>query len=132
MILMWGTTVLPSINPFEFEEEIFSGSDAQLACYVSRGDQPLTVWWTHNGVRFDNGVTMVNTKTSLLALNGVDHHSAGEYRCIAENPAGQTSYSANLTVYGKSATTKRIIKPSKPSISAPRPTKTFLRCYPND
>lgn len=96
--------VLPSINPFEFEEEVFSGSDAQLACYVSRGDQPLTIWWTLNGDRLTNGVTMVNTKTSLLALTNVDHRSDGEYRCYAENPAGLTSYSANLTVYGKNPT----------------------------
>ena len=99
--------MLPSINPFEFEEEIFSGSDAQLTCYVSRGDQPLSVWWTLNGVQLTSNVTTgvsvvnVGTKTSLLTLTGVDHHSNGEYRCFAENPAGLTSYSANLTVYGK-------------------------------
>ena len=104
---IWETIVLPSINPFEFEEEIFSGSDAQLACYVSRGDQPLTIWWTLNGAPLTSNATIgvstvsVGTKTSLLTLTGVDYHSAGEYRCFAENPAGQTSHSANLTVYGK-------------------------------
>ena len=100
-----GTTVLPSINPFEFEEEVFSGSDVLLTCHVRRGDQPLTIWWTLNGARLTTNattsVTMFNTKTSVLTLTGVDHYSNGEYRCIAENSAGLTSHSANLTVYGK-------------------------------
>jgi len=105
-------TVLPSIHPFEFEEEVFSGSDAQLGCYVSRGDQPLTIWWTLNGAPLTSNATIgvstvsVGTKTSLLTLTGVDYHSAGEYRCFAENPAGQTSHSANLTVYGKESNRK--------------------------
>lgn len=115
---------MPSINAFEFDEEIFSGSDAQLSCYVSRGDQPLTIWWTRNGVRISNdaatSVTMFNAKTSVLTLNEVDHHSDGEYRCIAENPAGQTSHSANLTVYGKDTNSGKI-EPPKPTIFAPRP-----------
>ena len=104
---MGETTVLPSINPFEFEEEVFSGTDAQLGCYVSRGDQPLSIWWTLNGVQITSnattGVSVVNVgaKTSLLTLTNVDYHSNGEYRCFAENPAGLTSHSANLTVYGK-------------------------------
>jgi len=106
---MGETTVLPSINPFEFEEEVFSGSDALLTCHVSRGDQPLTIWWTLNDLQLTNnatsGISMVKvgSKTSLLTLTNVDHHSNGEYRCFAENPAGQTSHSANLTVYGKDA-----------------------------
>ena len=109
------TTVLPSINPFEFEEEVFSGSDALLTCHVSRGDQPLTIWWTLNGVRLTSnattGVSVVNVgaKTSLLTLANVDHHSDGQYHCFAENSGGQTSHSANLTVYGKvTATTKQL------------------------
>ena len=129
LTLMGGMTVLPSINPFEFEEEIFSGSDAQLTCYISRGDQPLTIWWTLNGVPLTSNATIgvstvnVGTKTSLLTLTGVDYHSAGEYRCFAENPAGQTSHSANLTVYGKDTTYKN---KTKPTIFAPSPTETFL------
>ena len=100
-------SVSPSINPFDFEEEVFAGTDVQLNCYVSRGDRPLTIWWTRNDVRLNDessagvGVINVGAKTSLLTLTNVNHHSDGQYRCWAENPAGLTSHSANLTVYGK-------------------------------
>lgn len=98
--------VLPVINPFAFDQPVYSGDDVQLTCYIARGDEPISVWWTLNGQLLDNsrpGVNLVNvgSKTSLLTMSNVNHHSDGEYRCLAKNPAGMSFYSANLTVYGK-------------------------------
>lgn len=98
--------VLPAVNPFAFEDPVYSGDDAQLTCHVARGDEPIKISWTLNGQplpQTSGSVNVVNVgaKTSLLALTGVNHHSDGEYRCWAKNPAGAASYAANLTVYGK-------------------------------
>ena len=96
----------PAINPFAFDQPVYSGDDVQVTCYVSKGDEPISVSWTLNGMPLTsghNGVQLVNvgSKTSLLTLTNVNHNSDGEYRCLAHNPAGVASYSANLTVYGK-------------------------------
>ena len=96
----------PAINPFAFDQPVYSGDDVQVTCYVARGDEPISLSWTLNGQPLSNsrpGVNLVNvgSKTSLLTLNNVNHHSDGEYRCLARNPAGVVAFSANLTVYGK-------------------------------
>ena len=103
---IWVVSVLPAINPFAFDQPVYSGDDVQLTCYVARGDEPIAVSWTLNGLPLDNsrpGVNLVNvgSKTSLLTMSNVNHNSDGEYRCLAKNPAGLSFYSANLTVYGK-------------------------------
>lgn len=105
-------SVLPAINPFAFDQPVYSGDDVQLTCYVARGDEPISVSWTLNGLPLDNsrpGVNLVNvgSKTSLLTMSNVNHNSDGEYRCLAKNPAGISSYSANLTVYGKANQTDK-------------------------
>lgn len=92
---------------------MYSGDDVQVNCYVSRGDEPVSVSWTLNGEPLTDsraGVQILNvgSKTSLLTLNNVNHRSDGEYRCWASNPAGAVSFPANLTVLGKTrAATRR-------------------------
>lgn len=105
-------SVLPAINPFAFDQPVYSGDDVQVTCYVARGDEPISMSWTLNGQPLTNsrpGVNLVNvgSKTSLLTISNVNHHSDGEYRCLARNPAGEVSFSANLTVYGKGWDAKR-------------------------
>ena len=105
----------PAINPFAFDEPVYSGDDVQLTCYVSRGDEPVSIWWTLNGARLQDGhgvhLVGVGSKTSLLTMTNVNHYSDGEYRCTAQNPAATVSYSANLTVYGKTLTDESISGP---------------------
>lgn len=97
--------VSPAINAFAFEEPVYSGDDTQLTCYVSRGDEPISISWTFNGQVLNSGlgvqVVNVGSKTSLLTLTNVNHRSDGEYSCTARNPAGVAVFSAELTVYGK-------------------------------
>ena len=43
---------------------------------------------------------MLGTQASMLVITSVDYHHSGIYTCRAENPAGITTYSAELKVNG--------------------------------
>ena len=94
----------PRISPFNFEDEIFSGDDAQLLCYVAKGDVPLTIRWYFHGkdVSHVMGVTTmkVSGRSSILSITSATHGHSGEYTCDATNAAGKHRYSATLTVHG--------------------------------
>lgn len=52
-------------------------------------------------MREENGVTIMrNKKVSTLSVDSVSFESAGEYTCVATNPAGSSSHSAVLNVNG--------------------------------
>ena len=112
MVNLWeGTenilfTEKPVIVPFSFGQEIVNQGDfAQLACAVSRGDRPLSITWSLKGAIINSDptltTTMLGTQTSILMISSVDYTHIGVYTCRAENPAGVTSYSAELKVNGK-------------------------------
>ena len=44
--------------------------------------------------------TMLGTQASMLVIQSVDYQHSGTYTCRAENPAGITTYSAELKVNG--------------------------------
>ena len=44
--------------------------------------------------------TMLGTQASMLVIQSVDYQHSGVYTCRAENPAGITTYSAELKVNG--------------------------------
>nr|CAH7736157.1 unnamed protein product [Callosobruchus chinensis] len=94
--------VLPHITPFAFEEDINRGDSVQVQCYVNKGDMPMLFSWLLNGQNIP-GHVVVNVvsfgkKTSVLSIDSVDEHHAGNYSCVAENRAGSSSYTAQLTV----------------------------------
>ena len=82
------------------------GDFAQLTCVVTKGDRPLTITWSLKGdiVSSDDTMTttMLGTQASMLVISSVDYTHIGEYTCRAENPAGVTTYSAELKVNGNS------------------------------
>ncbi|CAG9796254.1 unnamed protein product [Diatraea saccharalis] len=73
------------------------GQSASLACHAL-GDAPLTVHWTHMGVRLDlnsyrwtvSEVRTVDGLRSVLQLRAAERADAGEYRCHAHNQFGRS------------------------------------------
>lgn len=98
-------TVLPQILPLDFgEESVNAGDLASLTCSVHKGDLPIDIEWLHNNKSITDAdgisVSRVNKKISTLSIDSVLAEHAGEYTCLAKNPAGSTSSSAFLNVNG--------------------------------
>ena len=100
-------TEKPEIVPFSFGfDRIDQGKFAQLSCVVSSGDMPITISWSLKGDIISSDPTMTTTmlgrQASILMIQSVDYQHSGTYTCRAQNPAGVTTYSAELKVNGKS------------------------------
>ena len=96
----------PSIIPFSFgSEEVNEGDMAQLACFVSRGDEPLRISWSLKGDIISSEptmtTTMIGTRTSMLMISRVGYRHSGTYTCTATNKAGSVFHSAELLVKGR-------------------------------
>jgi hypothetical protein len=65
---------------------------------------PVKFSWTLNGKPLTDvqGVTIASfgKKTSVISIESVDEHHAGNYSCLAENKAGVASHSSLLIVKG--------------------------------
>jgi hypothetical protein len=99
--------VPPQILPFDFgEDSIHSGDVVSLTCSVNKGDLPLKISWEFNDKLVQNEfgvvVSRVNKRLSTLSIEFVQAHNAGEYKCVANNSAGFTTYSTQLNVKGTS------------------------------
>ena len=97
-------TELPTISPFSFDSEIESGRDAQLVCYVAKGDTPVSILWYFHG-REVSHVMGVNTmkvggRSNILTISSATHGHSGQYTCVASNAAGEARHSATLVVHG--------------------------------
>ena len=95
----------PQIVPFSFGGyPVNQGESAQLMCAVNKGDRPLSITWSLKGDIISSDpvitTTMLGTQTSILMISSVDYQHSGVYTCRAENPAGITTYSAELKVNG--------------------------------
>ncbi|XP_076265881.1 Down syndrome cell adhesion molecule 1 isoform X14 [Rhynchophorus ferrugineus] len=95
--------VPPQITPFSFgEDTVNSGDVVSVQCIASKGDLPLNITWFFNGKKVDFSlgytVAQMNKRISSLSIDSVDAVHAGEYTCVAENPAGRDGYSTRLDV----------------------------------
>ncbi|XP_039227487.1 Down syndrome cell adhesion molecule-like protein Dscam2 isoform X22 [Drosophila yakuba] len=94
--------VLPSIHPFSFDAEANEGDSVQLTCHVAKGDLPLRIRWTHNGLPLFTHLGVMASKIgeriSLLTVESVKAANSGNYSCVASNNAGNVSSSAELLV----------------------------------
>ncbi|KAK9880044.1 hypothetical protein WA026_008555, partial [Henosepilachna vigintioctopunctata] len=95
--------VPPQIHPFDVgDESVNSGDMTMLTCMVTKGDFPLNIYWTLNDrptTDYD-GITVMTPKQriSQLSIDDIRAHHAGRYTCIAENKAGNASFSVELHV----------------------------------
>ncbi|XP_023034507.1 Down syndrome cell adhesion molecule-like protein Dscam2 isoform X1 [Drosophila willistoni] len=72
----------------------------------AKGDEPITIGWTHNNGRIDLNnfrFSIAEMKTekgvdSQLTVAHSDRHDSGVYRCIAENPYGRAEQIIYLAV----------------------------------
>lgn len=94
----------PQISPFTFgDEPINSGETVSIQCTISKGDQPLKITWNLNGRKAEAtyGITVMTMKRfSTLNIDSVQAEHRGEYTCVADNPAGKSTFSAYLNVNG--------------------------------
>lgn len=96
---------MPKLLPFTFgDEPSYLGESNTVQCSLSTGDMPVKFSWTLNGKPLTDiqGVNIASfgKKTSVISIESVDEHHAGNYSCLAENNAGIASHSSILTVKG--------------------------------
>nr|CAD7393335.1 unnamed protein product [Timema cristinae] len=93
--------VPPRIGPFTFGE-LIEGVRTQVQCVIQAGDPPLTLKWLKDDeiLPLELGIQVTqDTYSSTLAIPRVSRMHAGNYTCIAGNPAAKTaSVTAQLVV----------------------------------
>ncbi|KAI8422223.1 hypothetical protein MSG28_006118 [Choristoneura fumiferana] len=97
------TPVAPQVTPFDFGDDILNaGETVSLTCTVGKGDLPLKIHWQLNNEILNSGngvfINRNGKRISVLSIENVQHEHIGNYTCIAENDAGQSSHSAVLNV----------------------------------
>ncbi|XP_047359013.1 Down syndrome cell adhesion molecule-like protein Dscam2 isoform X3 [Vespa velutina] len=97
--------VAPQIAPFSIgDEPVNWGEQVSAICSIVKGDSPIDIQWSLNGepitARTHPDITIQKTgkKTSLLTIDSVTAHHAGEYSCVASNLVGSVTRSAVLSV----------------------------------
>jgi len=93
--------------PFSFGENgkpLESGESSTVTCSVSAGDLPLELSWWFNGEKIAadrTDITIILAKKSaILTVDSASWEHAGNYTCLARNPAGVATYTTELVVYG--------------------------------
>ncbi|XP_044595981.1 Down syndrome cell adhesion molecule-like protein Dscam2 isoform X32 [Cotesia glomerata] len=93
--------VAPHLQPFSFDETN-SGDLIIVQCAVVKGDTPITLKWLFEGrhLEVDESIkiTALGDRVSALTIPAVKGEHAGEYACVADNPAGHARHSAHLKV----------------------------------
>ena len=96
----------PEIVPFSFgDKTVNHGESAQIACFIKKGDKPVSITWSLKGDVISSdpsmSTTMLGSQTSILTIDSVSYQHSGTYTCRASNVAGTVTYSAQLMVNGK-------------------------------
>ena len=99
----------PIIAPFTFGDyEYTLGMSGQINCIVIDGTLPVDISWTFQSSHSDDpplassGIetTKTGSRSSVLNIDLVEAHHAGNYTCIARNVAASRNYTTVLNVYG--------------------------------
>ncbi|XP_071567220.1 Down syndrome cell adhesion molecule 1 isoform X11 [Temnothorax nylanderi] len=95
----------PQLLPIAFNAEIANwGDSVSVPCSILKGDMPMDISWSFDGVPIDTSkdtgitITRISKHLSTLSIDGVSARHAGEYACSASNLAGSVSRSTTLTV----------------------------------
>lgn len=112
------SAVAPHLQPFAFDEAN-SGDLIIVHCAVVKGDTPISLKWLFEGRHLEVGdgvgITALGDRVSALTIPAVRGEHAGEYACVADNPAGRARHSAHLKVNGTEKTNTRSLNTSIPS-----------------
>jgi len=109
--LLFFSPVLPQIIPFSFGDEEVNFDDAvTAACTITKGDQPIKIWWTLQEAGMPDSynlstndgivITRNSQKVSILTIEAVKARHRGNYTCHAQNKGGVAQHSAFLSVNG--------------------------------
>ncbi|KAK0078989.1 hypothetical protein PV325_001870 [Microctonus aethiopoides] len=95
--------VPPTVQQFSFTKlPMNAGEFANLQCIVPTGDLPLAIRWNYPGKEIGGSSGVIAKKVadrvSMLMISTITAKHAGDYICTAENAAGTSSYSTQLTV----------------------------------
>nr|CAD7199658.1 unnamed protein product [Timema douglasi] len=96
--------VVPQILPFSFGEDPANAGDMSVVqCAVVKGDSPIKISWTLDGVEISPGyqgilISQISQRISALSIEAVKARHGGEYTCRASNEAGTTSHSSRFIV----------------------------------
>ena len=110
--MQFDPSVLPQIVPFNFgEEQIYLEESATATCAVSKGDLPISIWWSlsddfntaERNISTNDGIviSMNGNKLSFLNMEIVKARHRGNYTCYARNKAGITQHTAYLSINGE-------------------------------
>ncbi|KAL2740305.1 Down syndrome cell adhesion molecule-like protein Dscam2 [Vespula squamosa] len=95
----------PQLLPIAFNTEVANWGDfVSVPCSILKGDMPMDISWSFNGVPIDTSkdtaitISKISNHLSTLSIDSVSARHAGEYACSASNLAGAVSRSATLTV----------------------------------
>lgn len=102
---------MPQILPFNFgDEEVNLDELISATCAVSKGDQPIKIWWSlsetdpkeYRNLTTNDGVVITKTsqKVSVLTIEQVQARHTGNYSCFASNRAGTVQHSSYLAING--------------------------------
>ena len=87
--------VKPSLLSRPFDREVVAGERVELDCTAHGLPTPLIVW-KFNGAAIPSNFN--SDGYSRLVIDHVTKYDAGTYECIAENPAGRATATANVVV----------------------------------
>lgn len=100
------------IAPFSFGDDEYNLNDAVSAtCTTTKGDQPLTLYWTvieaddpnakeRNLTTNDEIEIRNNKRSSMLSIDAIKARNRGLYTCHVFNKAGYTSVTTQLAING--------------------------------
>lgn len=97
------------MQPFQFPDQVEIGKTASVMCAVVSGKQPFDFKWFKDGKVLDNKIINTQRKISNLVIDPVEKSSGGNYTCIVSNAAGKGSFSATLTIRGRTLQNKCIV-----------------------